>query len=560
MLYLHHDRATLLIDETVMMRHKMASWQAVEALAQRMKKQHMRDFWKEENRILHFTKYFGQLILDFSKQKLQEDEFNALCALAEDCQLSQAISDLMQGQPLNNTEGRAALHTALRAEQGSKVLVDGRNIIPAIQASLEKMRSIVERIHRRQWRGFSGEAITDIVNIGVGGSDLGPFMVCSALNEFTHPDAKKLNLHFASSIDGTQIADLLKSLNRETTLFIISSKSFTTLDTLSNAKTALAWMDASGEDRQTIVNQHFIGVSAKSDKMREFGIPESNQLDFWDWVGGRFSVWSGIGLPIALQLGMDGFEEFLKGAREMDTHFATTPFKDNFPVIMGLLGVWNATFLDVRGHAILPYDGRLKLFPSYLTQLEMESNGKSVTREGDKVEYATCPVLWGEVGSNAQHAFYQLLHQGTQAVSSDFIVPIKRYHQGFENPGLHYQHQLNIANCLAQSRVLMLGDACVKEGESAPTYRRYAGNQSSTTILLDSLNPYTLGALIALYEHKVFVMSVIWNINPFDQWGVELGKKIADELFQSLQHAHTDNYDGSTMFLLKTIHQGIFSS
>jgi glucose-6-phosphate isomerase len=325
------------------------------------------------------------------------------------------------------------------------------------------------------------------------------------------------------------------------------------LDTLSNARTALQWMREETGDEELMRRHHFIGVSASPERMAEWGIPECNQIPFWEWVGGRFSLWSAIGLPVALQLGMRGFRDMLAGAYFMDQHFRDTPLADNLPVLLGLVGVWNATFLDIRAHAVLPYDGRLKFFPSYLTQLEMESNGKSVSRAGEALDYSTCPVLWGDVGPNAQHAFYQLLHQGTQAVSSDFIAPIRRYDDHHHNNELLIQHQLALANCLAQSRVLMLGDACVENGGTAPEFRRYRGNQPSTTLLLDALTPYTLGALVALYEHKVFVMSVIWDINPFDQWGVELGKKIADSTYQALQSASPARFDASTDALLQRI-------
>jgi glucose-6-phosphate isomerase len=312
-------------------------------------------------------------------------------------------------------------------------------------------------------------------------------------------------------------------------------------------------MQEEAGDLDLVLQHHFIGISAKPEKMAEWGIPEANQVVFWDWVGGRFSLWSAIGLPIALQLGMEGFNALLSGARFMDQHFQQAPLEKNLPVLLGLIGVWNATFLDIRAHTVLPYDGRLKFFPTYLTQLEMESNGKSVDRAGKPLDYTTCPILWGDVGPNAQHAFYQLLHQGTQAVSSDFIAPINRYASHQHTRELQTQHHLALANCLAQSRVLMLGDACVENNDSTPGFQRYRGNQPSTTLLISELNPFALGALIALYEHKVFVMSVIWDINPFDQWGVELGKKIADSTFAALQTNSQCQFDGSTDALMKQV-------
>ncbi len=535
-------------------RSTLPEWQHLQALAERARSRHLRDMWTSPSRVADFSRQAGPLFMDFSKQRLLPDDMAALLALARACGLEQAVQALMDGAVVNNTENRPALHTALRAAADEQVWVGGVNVVPAVQASLARMDSMVSRIHSRQWRGWSGKPIRDVVNIGVGGSDLGPFMACNALGEFTPAAAAELKLHFVSSIDGTQIDDLLGALTPETTLFIISSKSFTTVDTLSNAQTALQWMCEGNGEEGLIRRHHFIGVSASPERMTSWGIPQANQVAFWEWVGGRFSLWSGIGLPIALKLGMAGFRQMLDGAQFMDRHFREAPLADNLPVLFGLIGVWNATFLDIRAHAVLPYDGRLKFFPAYLTQLEMESNGKSVSRAGLPLDYSTCPVLWGDVGPNAQHAFYQLLHQGTQAVSSDFIAPVRRYDDHLQgNGGLQLQHQLALANCLAQSRVLMLGDASVENGHEAPEFRRYRGNQPSTTLLLDQLDPYTLGALVALYEHKVFVMSVLWDINPFDQWGVELGKKIADSTLPALRTDNPEKFDGSTDALLQRI-------
>ena len=534
-------------------RTSLSAWQRLLVLAESMKSRHLRDFWHDPARAEKLSRRAGPVFLDISKQRVDAEAIAGLLELAEACGLQQSITDMMQGSAINNTEQRAALHTALRTEPGATVQVDGHNVIPDVHASLDRMEYMVNRVHSQQWRGYSGRAISDVVNIGVGGSDLGPSMVSVALTEFTAEPARGLRFHYVSSIDGTQIADLLETLNPKTTLFIISSKSFTTVDTLSNARTAWEWMLREKNDAQMLLQHHFIGVSAQPERMTQWGIPPENQICLWDWVGGRFSLWSAIGLPVALQLGMKGFRELLAGARFMDQHFAQTPFADNLPVLLGMIGVWNATFLDIRGHAVMPYDGRLSYFPAYLTQLEMESNGKSVTRDGYPVDYTTCPILWGEVGPNAQHAFYQLLHQGTQAISSDFIAPVRRYHDRAPNRALVEQHQLSLANCLAQSRVLMLGDAAIQGGNEAPDYRRYRGNQPSTTILLDELNPYALGALIALYEHKVFVMSVIWDINPFDQWGVELGKVMATGMLSALQTGVTPDMDASSALLLRQI-------
>lgn len=538
-------------------RSALGPWQNLREFAADMRQRHLRDLWSDEAKAAKAQRRAGPILLDYGKQRLNEEVLAELVSLAEASDLRGAINDLMGGAQVNNTEARPALHTALRLPASASLKLEGVDIVPQVHASLERMRDVVERVHSKQWRGYSGKAIKDVVNIGVGGSDLGPFMACKALGEFTPAVAAELNIHFVSSIDGTQIADLLGTLKPETTLFIVSSKSFTTVDTLSNARTALQWMLSEVGDSDLLLRHHFIGISARADRMSQWGIPASNQIEFWEWVGGRFSLWSAIGLPIALTLGMDGFLDMLAGAHFMDEHFRQAPFADNLPVLLGLLGVWNATFLDIRAHAVLPYDGRLKFFPSYLSQLEMESNGKSVDHLGQTIDYPTCPVLWGEVGPNAQHAFYQLLHQGTQAVSCDFIAPIRRY-RGYDTAHeLQVQHRLALANCLAQSRVLMLGDACVEGGENAPGFRRYRGNQPSTTLLLDELNPYSLGALVALYEHKVYVMSVIWDINPFDQWGVELGKQIADSTYKALAFGQVQGFDGSTNQLLAAITRGM---
>ena len=537
------------------LRHQLPSWQHLRyAETPRWQAMHLRETWGDAasavQRVKDFTRRFDGLHLDFSKQRIDQQTWAHLLQLAEEVELPEAIEGLMRGDRVNLTEDRAALHTALRLPKTAGLVVEGEDVVAQVHASLERVRGMVERIHDRQWRGMTGEAMTDVVCIGVGGSDLGPYLVTNALAEFASPVAQALRIHFVSSIDGTQIADLLNTLRQDTTLLVIASKSFTTLDTLSNAETALTWMQSRLKQRERILQHHVVGISAKPEKMTAYGIPETNQIRLWNWVGGRFSLWSGIGFPIALKLGMAGFEQLLAGAHAMDEHVRQAPLADNLPVILSLLMVWNSTFLGINGHAILPYDARLKLFPSYLTQLEMESNGKSVDRFGDPVPYDTCPILWGEVGSNAQHAFYQLLHQGTQPVACDFIAPIRRYQRADESGlALQNQHLLSLANCFAQARVLMLGD------ETGVGHRYYHGNQPSSTLLLDALTPYSLGQLIALYEHKVFVASVIWNINPFDQWGVELGKQIASttHAVMTQREADLDAFDASTQSLLRAV-------
>lgn len=517
-------------------------------------------FVHDDKRIKKFSANHLGMHLDFSKQLINDETWRLLQEVANSVQLKNKIDALFAGEEVNPTEGRPALHTALRSPANDVIEFDGININPAIQHQLDLMGDICHKLQNKQWRGYTGKAITDVVNIGVGGSDLGPMLVCDALDEFTHKDSEHLNFHFVSSMDGSQIFNLLDSLNPETTLFIICSKSFTTVDTFYNANTALAWLTEHSGNRDQVMTQHIIGVSAKPEKMTDWGIPKSNQLKIWDWVGGRFSLWSTIGLSIAIKVGMNGFKQLLSGANSMDEHFQSTSFEQNIPVIMGLLGVWNSTFLNIQGHSVLPYDGRLQLLPNYLTQLEMESNGKSASISGQTLDYKTCPILWGEIGSNAQHAYYQLLHQGTQQVSCDFIAPAKRYHKKSNNnsntnTALIQQHELSLANCLAQSRVLAFGNKAIDshDAEEVNPHKSYRGNQPSSTLLLDELTPFTLGALIALYEHKVYVMAAIWDINPFDQWGVELGKKISLQTLDSLQSDTPLDYDDSTNELIRHI-------
>ncbi|GLR62971.1 glucose-6-phosphate isomerase [Marinospirillum insulare] len=538
----------------------LASWYALQQEAKQMGDRHLREMSNNDQRYQELSRHFDGLLLDLSKQRIEPLTLQLLLQLAEECQLSTKINDLLTGQPINLSEKRPALHTALRLPANEELWVDGQDINLGIQASLDKMQQLVEKIHAGQWRGVTGLPVTHVVNLGVGGSDLGPLMVCHALADFKPKNISPVKIQFASTIDGSQLAESLKELNPATTLFIFSSKSFSTIDTLTNAKTARHWLVDKLGNEELVLKQHFIGVSGSTEKMTQWGIAEENQLLFWDWVGGRYSLWSAIGLPIALQIGMQGFRQLLAGAHALDQHFATSRLIDNLPVLLALSGIWNINFLNIRAQAILPYDGRLKYFPDYLTQLEMESNGKSTSLKGEAVDYATCPVLWGELGPNAQHAFYQLLHQGTEAVNCDFIAPVHRYHE-IEDPEARKkfqdQHRLSLANCFAQSRLLMLGDAAVPklESDQPMPHLLYRGNQPSSTLLIDELTPYSLGQLIALYEHKVFVQAAIWNINPFDQWGVELGKKIALATEQALlaedQQVNPEAFDPSTSGLLK---------
>jgi len=498
------------------------SWLKLEEHAEELSTQHLNDlFSSNKKRFDSLSASACGLTLDISKQRLTTRTFELLGGLADERQLAGWIKSLFDGDKVNCTEGRQAMHWRLRSvDPGSEV-----------EDQLQHMGVIVDRILSGHWRGYLGDSITDVVNIGVGGSDLGPLMATRALHQCEPDKGKRPRLHFVSSMDGSHLDSLLAGLNPRATLFVVSSKSFTTIDTLTNASTARCWLEREcGGSSAALMRCHFIGVSASHKKMDAWGIPASNQLFFWEWVGGRYSLWSAIGLPIALCIGMKAFREFLAGAHDMDLHFQNTPVLQNLPVMMGLVDIWNINFLGISARAVLPYDGRLQYLPAYLEQLEMESNGKSVDRAGQTVPYHTCPVIWGEVGPNAQHAFYQLLHQGTEPVSCEFVMVARRYAEKADTPDkieLEQQHALALANCLAQSRLLALGDAALGNYDNLDPHKRYRGNQPSSTLLMDALTPRALGSLIALYEHKVFVEAVIWGINPFDQWGVEMGKVIA---------------------------------
>ncbi|GAA5093806.1 glucose-6-phosphate isomerase [Wohlfahrtiimonas larvae] len=531
----------------------------IQQLADQLKSVNLSTLFNDSDRFNEFSQSFEGLTLDFSKQRINQDSVNSLMNLAKEKQLDDWIQRLFSKECINDTEQRAAMHWALRLPKEHQKYPD---LVNEVHAQLERMYRLVEQIHAGQYRGATGEVVTDVVNIGVGGSDLGPLMVTHALSDFKVKTTKPLSIHFVSTMDGSQLSDLLHQLRPETTLFIISSKSFGTIDTLSNAETVRAWlMKALGHD-QIVLHNHFVAVSTNIEKMTAWGIHPDRQFLMWEWVGGRYSLWSCIGLPIALTIGVEGFKNFLAGAHSMDEHFQSAPFSENLPILLGMLGVWNTNYLNIQTHAVLPYDGRMKYFASYLQQLEMESNGKSIQRDQTEVTWTTCPIVWGEVGPNAQHAFYQLLHQGTQAVSSDFIAPIQRYTAkqftyADNEDELIEQHHLALANCLAQSRLLAFGSQSLSEDELAqlPKYQYYEGNQPSSTLLLDELNPRTLGMLIALYEHKVFVQSVIWNINPFDQWGVEKGKAIANQILPILngESDSMDELDVSTKGLIQLL-------
>ncbi len=534
---------------------ELPAWKALSAHWLDVRDLHMRDlFDADSTRFEKFSVKFNDILLDFSKNRITQETVDLLAELARESELEKWIEKMFSGELINHTEKRAALHTALRNRSERAVKVEGQDVMPAIEQALDKMQLISDTVRNGEWQGFSGRSIIDVVNLGVGGSDLGPVMVTEAL----HPYGKSgLRVHFVSNVDPSHICDTLRNLNPETTLFIVSSKSFTTQDTIANAKTARDWLLETARD-DTAVQKHFIAVAANTKAAMEFGIAEENILEMWDWVGGRYSLWSSIGISIAIYIGMDRFKALLEGAFEMDEHFRTAPFEQNIPVIMAMLGVWYNNFFAADTYAVLPYDQHLHRFPAFLQQVDMESNGKSVTRSGQPTDYSTGPILWGELGITGQHAFYQSLHQGTKLVPTDFIVPIESL-----NPvGQH--HTILLANFFAQTQALTRGrteqearQELEAEGMDADEidrlapYKVFNGNKPSNTILFRALTPRTLGSLIAMYEHKIFVQGVIWDINSFDQWGVELGKQLADTIFKQLcERKPVSNHDVSTNGLI----------
>lgn len=528
-------------------------WSQLARRAEQEKTLHLADwFASDPDRFARFSLEDAGLLADFSKQRMSDESRDLLVKLADERQLRHWTEALFGGAEVNCTEGRPAKHWCLR---------EPADRAPMVHEQLDAMEDMVNRILKGHWRGVMGDAITDVVNVGVGGSDLGPLMAAFALQSCLPPQGlSRPRLHFASSMDGSQVSQILQELNPRTTLFLVSSKSFTTVDTLHNATTARQWLGRGlglDCDDSSLLRCHFIGISANPERMAEWGIMPDNQLLFWDWVGGRYSLWSAIGMPIALTVGMDGFRDMLAGAHEMDHHCRTRPWENNIPVMLALVDVWNINFLGINARAVLPYDGRLKHLPAYLEQLEMESNGKSVSRSGEPVEYGTCPVIWGEVGPNAQHAFFQLLHQGTQPIACEFLMTARRYTEAQHFDAvceLEAQHSLSNANCLAQSRLLALGERALDPEVALPSYKRYHGNQPSTTLVLEELSPRVLGALLAMYEHKVFVQAVIWGINPFDQWGVEMGKVIATGMLEVLADPESaSGLDASSLALARHI-------
>lgn len=510
-------------------------------------------FTQNPDRFKEFGLMFNDIHLDYSKNLIDTESFNHLIDLAKECGLEDAIKAQFSGEKINQTEGRAVLHTALRKPSSEKFMLDGEDIIPNIQLVKNKMRDFSEAVINGTWLGCTGETITDIVSIGIGGSDLGPVMVTEALK----PYSNHLKLHFVSNVDGTHLVETLKKCEPETTLFLIASKTFTTQETMANAFSAREWLVKTLK-KEDAVEKHFVAISTNTAKVKEFGINEANMFEFWDWVGGRYSLWSAIGLSIALGIGFKNFEALLEGAYAMDEHFKNQKFDKNMPVILALLGIWYNNFFDAHSHAILPYDQYLHRFAAYFQQGDMESNGKTIDRNGNRVNYATGPIIWGEPGTNGQHAFYQLIHQGTQLIPADFIAPAISH-----NPiGDH--HPMLLSNFFAQTEALMNGkskDIVVKElkekgatdqeiNQLAP-FKVFEGNKPTNSILIKKLTPQTLGALIALYEHKIFVQGVIWNIFSYDQWGVELGKQLANSIYPELKNSEEINsHDSSTNGLI----------
>ena len=509
-------------------------------------------FQYNPERFNQFSVQREEYLFDYSKNLIDAKTFELLQNLAEESKLKSAIDAMFSGEKINETEGRAVLHTALRDFSDQEILVDGENIKPGIKRVLNQMKTFSEKIISGEHKGFSGKEITDVVNIGIGGSDLGPVMVCSALKHFK----TRLNVHFVSNVDGNHIAEVLKNLNPETTLFIIASKTFTTQETMTNADSAKAWFLKSGKQEE--VAKHFVALSTNTNAVKNFGIAEENIFEFWDWVGGRYSLWSAIGLSIVLSVGYENFEQLLKGANESDIHFQTADFKENVPVIMGLMGIWYRNFFDAGTYAILPYSQYLDRFAAYLQQGDMESNGKCVDRNGNFVEYETGPIIWGEPGTNGQHAFYQLIHQGTELIPADFIAYVKSCNEVSD-----HQEKL-MANFFAQTEALAFGKTeeearaeLVKSGTSEDeinrlvNYKVFHGNTPTNSLLFNTLTPFSLGQLIAMYEHKIFVQGVIWNVFSFDQFGVELGKVLAGKILAELENSEKiTSHDSSTNGLM----------
>ena len=536
------------------------AWNLLRQNAERLKKTHLKDLFQEdENRFDAMSFSFNDILFDLSKNLVDEQALKALLQLAEECKLKEGIAALFGGELINETEGRAVLHTALRNFSGDPVFTAGKNVMDDVLRVQHQMKNFTNSIHNGEWKGYTGKKIKYIVNIGIGGSDLGPYMVTEALKPYW---IKDIQAYFVSNVDGTHIAETLKKLNPEETLFLIASKTFTTQETMTNAHTAREWFLASAKDEAHIA-KHFAALSTNEKEVTKFGIDKKNMFEFWDWVGGRYSLWSAIGLSISLTIGYNNFEELLKGAHATDMHFKNTEFEENIPVLLALISLWYINFFGAQTEAILPYDQYLHRFAAYFQQGNMESNGKSIDRNGQLVQYATGPVIWGEPGTNGQHAFYQLIHQGTPLIPCDFIAPAQTH-----NP-ISDHHQKLLSNFFAQTEALMNGkpekevkDELLKAGKNTEEvarltpYKIFSGNRPTNSILVKKITPFTLGQLIAVYEHKIFARGVIWNIFSFDQWGVELGKQLANNILPELRNEdEIKAHDSSTNGLINAYKQ-----
>ena len=537
-------------------------WQSLNQHKKDIESISLREMFKSDpNRFNQFHIQFNDLLLDYSKHRISKETISLLVKLAKEADVEGWRNRMFEGEKINSTEHRAVLHTALRNQNISPIISDGEDVMPKVKSVLKKMRRFSEEVRSGQWKGFTGKAITSVINIGIGGSDLGPAMVCQALKAY---GSKTITPYFVSNVDGADLSQALEKCNPETTLFIIASKTFTTQETMTNAFSARDWFLKAAKDSQHI-KKHFVALSTNQHVVSQFGIDTENMFEFWDWVGGRYSLWSAIGLSIALYIGMDGFEELLKGGFEMDEHFKTAPIEQNIPMMMGLLGVWYINFFNFPTHAILAYDQGLSKLAPYLQQADMESNGKFINRDGEHIDFHTGPVIWGEVGTNGQHAFYQLLHQGTEIVPADFIMPIESQYALGKDGNEH--HKILLSNFIAQTQSLMLGKTYNEarteiekqgyEGEDIESFipqKTFEGNRPTSSILFKKLTPKTLGQIIAMYEHKIFTQGIIWNINSFDQWGVEYGKQIAKQVLPKLsEKTPTDNFDSSTNGLINYI-------
>ena len=523
------------------------AWKLLKEHHSKMKEVHLRDLFREDTgRFDRYSLTLNGILLDYSKNLVNDTTLALLLQLANECGLKQGIEAMFEADKINETEGRAVLHTALRNFSGRPVTLDGKDIMPDIKKVQEQMKEFCDRIHSGEWKGYSGKPIRQIVNIGIGGSDLGPVMVTEALKPYW---VEGIETFFVSNIDGSHIAEILKKIDAEHTLFLIASKTFTTQETMTNAYTAREWFLGHAKEEKHIA-RHFVALSTNTDEVIRFGIDKANMFAFWDWVGGRYSLWSAIGLSIALTTGYDNFEQLLKGAHEADLHFRESSFDKNIPVLMALIGLWYTNFFNAATEAILPYDQYMHRFAAYFQQGNMESNGKSTDRNGNRVTYSTGPVIWGEPGTNGPHAFYQLIHQGTQLIPCDFIAPAKSH-----NP-LGQHHAILLSNFFAQTEALMNGKGreellAEKVPESLIPFKIFEGNRPTNSFLLDEITPFSLGKLIALYEHKIFVQGVIWNIYSFDQWGVELGKQLAKKILPELEdNAEISSHDASTNGLI----------